>query len=71
MVGQQCHWGNSHFQLGMPAGTSQDAPGRANQPWWDGLGDCCTPPASDCCSMEAQPPLLSITLSLLDFLSTQ
>lgn len=66
-------WDNSHFQLGMPAGTNQDAH-RQSPPamvGWDGLGNCCTPPASDCCNMSAQPPLLSITLSLLGFLLIQ
>lgn len=51
-------WDNSHFQLGMPAGTNQDAH-RQSPPamvGWDGLGNCCTPPASDCCNMSAQPP---------------
>lgn len=45
--------------------------GRAHQPWWDGLGNCCTSLVSYCCNMRAQSPVLSITLSLLDFLSTQ
>lgn len=45
--------------------------GRARQPWWGGLGDCCTSLASYCCNRRAQPPVLSITLALLDFLSTE